>query len=368
MNFGIPKEVRPFENRVGLVPAAVDSLARVGHTVFVEHNAGLKAGFTDEEYEAAGAQRVYTASEAYGRAEIVVKISRPTDEEYHTFVPKQTILSFLHLAVASSDLLSTLRKEEITAIGCETIETLENELPILQTTSDIAGRMAPTIAGDLLGSFKGGRGILLSGIPGIPPAAVVIIGAGVVGTNAARAFQNLGADVTLLDHALNKLQKVDQLFGGKLATMYANPHNITKAVKFADVLLTAASFPGERAPILVTRQMLTKMRKGAVILDLAINSGGNVETSRPTTLADPYFIVNNIIHYCVPNVPSRVARTGSYAFSNAILPYLLEFGRLGVDDALKKVPALRRGVNTLKGKLVHPGVAAAIGSKVEVKL
>ncbi len=365
MNFGIPKEIRPFENRVSLTPAAVDSLVRAGHTVFFEHEAGQKAGFADEEYVSAGGQLVYTAAEAYGRADVVVKVGRPMEAEYRHFVEGQTIFSFLHLAVASADLLKTLQDCKITAIGCETMETDSGELPVLQTTSDIAGRLAPILAGELLGSFKGGRGILLSGIPGIPPAAVVILGAGVLGTSAARAFHNLGADVTLLDDNLEKLQRIDQIFGGQLATMFATPHNIAKTVKFADVLLTAASHPGKKAPVLITRPMLKTMRRRAVILDLAINSGGNVETSRPTTLANPSFIEEEIIHYCVPNVPSRVARTGSHAFSNVILPYLLEIGRLGLGEALHQISTLKRGVNTLRGKLVHQNVAAAIGHKTE---
>ena len=226
--------------------------------------------------------------------------------------------------------------------------------------------MAPIIAGHLMGSFKDGRGILLSGIPGIPPAAVVIIGAGELGINAARAFCNLGAEVTVLDNNIEALQKVDTLFDGKMATMFATPHNISKVVKFADVLLTAAAVPGDRASILVTREMLKTMQRRAIILDMAINSGGNVETSRPTTLADPSYIEEEIVHYCVPNVPSRVARTGSYAYSNAILPYLLKIGELGLEKALKAIPSLKRGVNTLEGELVHSGVEAAMDNDSEV--
>ncbi len=368
MNFGIPKEVRPFEYRVGLTPAAVRTIVRAGHKVYIEHNAGLKAGFTDEDYLAAGAERVYNAAEAYGRADIVVKVSRPTEDEYRFFISGQTIVSFLNLAVASSDLLMELRKQSITTIACETIETDDGKLPVLQPLSEITGRMSPIIAGDLLGSFKGGRGILLSGIPGIPPASVVIIGAGVLGCNAARTFRAIGADVTLLDSNLNALRGVDTLFGGKMPTMYASNHNIEKAVKFADVLVTTATRPGERAPVLVSKEMLKSMKPRAVILDFAINNGGNVASSRPTTLADPFFVEQNILHYCVPNVPSRVARTSSYAIANALLPYLMEIGESGLENAIKNNPEIRRGVNTYLGKLAHQGVADTLHQTVEVTL
>jgi len=366
MNFGVPKEIRPYEFRVGLTPAAVDSLVRNGHKVFVESGAGKHAGFSNENYEKMGAKIVYSSKEAYGRADVVVKVSRPTEEEYDFFVPQQTILSFLHLAVASPDLLTRLKKDQITAIAYETIENEDGNLPVLLTTSEIAGRIAPTIAGGLLSSVIGGRGILLSGVPGTPAAAVVILGAGVLGTNAARTFHNIGAQVTMLDISAQALQKVDAYFGGRVTTMFANPHNIAKVVSFADVLVCTAAVPGGKAPTLVTREMVKTMQRRAIILDLAINSGGNVETSRPTTLEDPHFIEEEIIHYCVPNVPSRVARTGSHSLSNAILPYLLEMGALGIHNAMEKIADLRRGTNTFEGKLVHPLVAAALGKKAEV--
>jgi alanine dehydrogenase len=360
MNFGVPKEIRPVESRVGLTQVGADTLIRAANKVFIEHSAGEKAGFTDKEYESVGAQIVYSAKEVYGRADTIVKIGRPMEEEYDYFVPSQIIFSFLHLAVASSDLLKVFLKEKTTAIGYETIEKDEGALPILQTTSEIAGRIAPTIAGELLDSTKGGRGILLSGIPGTASAAVVILGAGILGTNAARVFHNLGSEVTLIDNSLEALQKVDTTFNGKIGTMYANPHNITKAVAFSDVLICTAAKPGSKAPILVTRHMLTLMSPRSVIIDYAINSGGNVETSRPTTLMDPFFIEENIIHYCVPNVPSRVARSGSYAHSNALVPYLIELGQSKFKDAIKNLPELKRGINTVNGELVHPVISAEL--------
>lgn len=368
MDFGVPKEVRPLEYRVGLTPAAVDALVKAGHQVFVERSAGLSANFRDRDYQAVGAQIVYSPSEAYGRADVVIKVARPTREEYVRFRSGQTILSFLHLAVASPDLLEALQKKGITAIAYETIEADDATLPVLLPTSEVAGRMAPVIAGQLLESVEGGRGILLSGIPGTPPAAVVILGAGVLGTNAARAFHGLGAEVTVLDQDMRALQRIDALFAGHVATMVANPYNIAKAVSFADVLVGAVAVPGERAPILVTRAMVRSMRSRAVIIDFSIDSGGCVETSRPTNHVNPSYIEEGVIHYCVPNVPARVARTASYALANAVLPYLLEIGKRGVSGALRAIPELRRGVNVLRGRLAHPRVAAALGRRAEVSL
>ena len=365
MVIGIPKEVRPLENRVGLTPAAVDSLVRAGQTVVVESNAGLQAGFSDENYRDVGAQIVYSHKEACARADMVVKIGRPMEKEYPCFRPEQIIMSYLHLAVASPDLIEIFQNERITAIGYETIQEDSGRLPVLEATSEVAGRMAPIIAGELLDSITGGRGILISGIPGVAPAAVAVLGAGVLGFNAARAFHNMGADVTVLDHDMTALKEIDLRFEGKMATLYATPHNIAKVVSFADVLVCAAAVPGGKAPTLVTREMLKNMRHRAVILDFAINSGGNVETSRPTTLANPSYIEENVIHYCVPNVPARVARSASYAFSNAALPYIMEIARSGIYGAMENLSALRRGVNVLNGKLIHPGVAKAMGKTVE---
>ncbi|RMG67364.1 MAG: alanine dehydrogenase [Calditrichaeota bacterium] len=368
MIFGVPKEVRPFEYRVGLTPATVDNLVRAGHQVYVEKSAGLNAGFRDRDYEAVGAKILYNASETWGRSDVIVKVARPTEEEYVRFRKGQTLLSFLHLAVASSDLLEALRENEITAIAYETIETGDGRTPVLLTTSEVAGRLAPIIAGQLLESSSGGRGILLSGIPGAPPAAVVVIGAGVLGSNAARAFYSLGAEVTVLDQSIAALQRIDTLFHGHVATMVANPYNIAKAVSFADVLVCAVAVPGGRAPILVTRTMLQSMRPRAVIIDFSINSGGCVETSRPTTLATPSYMEEGIIHYCVPNAPAMVSRTASYALSNSVLPYLLAIGQHGIPTVFEVVPELRRGVNLLDGKLTHPGVANALGVDVELTL
>lgn len=358
MNFGVPREVRPREYRVGLTPAAVDALVKQGHQIFVEREAGSGAGFSDELYRAVGGQIVYSAKEAYKRADVVVKVARPTADEYDNFRTGQALLSFLQLAVASPDLLEALAQWSLTTIAYEMIQDERGRLPVLLPTSEVAGRMAPIVAGQLLESIGGGRGILLSGIPGVPPAAVVILGAGVLGTNAARAFYGIGADVTVLDKNLQALQRVDDHFQGRIATMLATPYNIAKAVAFADVLIGAVSVAGERAPLLVNREMVRSMRPRAVIIDYAIDSGGCIETSHPTNLVNPMYVEEGIVHYCVPNVPALVARTASYALSNAVLPYLQLIGSKGIDAALNQCAELRRGVNSLDGRVIHRTLAA----------
>lgn len=357
MDVGVPREIRPGEQRVGLTPPGVDALVRAGQRVVVEQGAGRGAGFHDREYAQVGATIVYSTEEAWRRAEVVVKVSRPTAEEYDHF-HGQTLLAFLHHTVASPDLLVALRQHEMTAIAAEMIEAEDGTFPVLHPTSEVAGRMAPIIAGGLLESrpaglpadHLGGRGSLLSGVPGVPPANVVIIGAGVVGSNAARAFLGLGAQVTVLDRDAGRLRAIDAAASGRVVTMMATPYNIEKVVAFADVLIGAVYVAGQRAPVLVTRSMVRSMRSRAVIIDLSIDQGGCVETSRPTTLRDPVYVEEGVIHYCVPNMPARVARTASHAWANAVLPYLLLMGESGVDDALRHSFALRQGL------VVHRGV------------
>src|SRR3990172_6472072 len=350
MIIGVPREVRPSEYRVGLTPAGTDALLRRGHTVYVERGAGAGAGFADKEYQAVGAQLAFSPEEVWRRAQVVVKVGRPTAAE-HEYFQGQTLVSFLHLAVASPDLRAALQGE-MTVITCETIQADDGSFPVLHPTSEVAGRLAPIIAGSLLETMlphgadddAGGRGILLSGIPGIPPANVVILGAGVVGGNAARAFVGLGTEVTVLDQDIRRLERLDERFPGRVVTMLATPYNIEKAVGYADVLIGAVYVSGQRAPLLVTREMVRKMHPRAVIIDFAIDQGGCVETSRPTTHRDPIYVAEDVIHYCVPNVPARVARTASHAFSNAVLPYVTAITDLGIDEAIRSSAPLRRGV------------------------
>ncbi|MFQ5583501.1 MAG: alanine dehydrogenase [Calditrichia bacterium] len=368
MIFGVPREVGQNEYRVGLVPAAVDALVRAGHQVFIESSAGKSAGFKDTDYEKVGGKIVYNPMEAYRRADVIVKVVCPEEAEYLHFRHEQAIFGYLGLNIAPTLLIDTFRKNEITAIGAETIQKEDGTLPVLLPTSEIAGGLAPLIAGQLMQSPAGGRGILLNGIPGTPPADVVIIGAGVLGTHAARAFSNLGAQVTVLDRNMTALQKIDTIFGGRIGTMISNPYNLLKAVCFADVVVSAVAVPGERAPVIITKAMIEMMNSRSIIMDYAIDNGGSAETSRPTTLLNPTFVKEGVIHYCVPNTPALVARTASYAFSNGVLPYLLEIGKLGLEEAIKSDPTLKAGVNMYKGKLSHKRLAKALSQKLEVKL
>jgi alanine dehydrogenase len=368
MEFGVPKEVRDLEMRVGLTPAGVLALVRAGHIVYVERGAGAGAGFSDEDYRRAGAQIVYSAAEAYGRADVVAKATRPRAQEHLLFRTGQTIFSILHLSVSSPDLLEAFAEREITAIAYEMIQEEDGLRPVLLPISEVAGRLAPIIAGQLLMTRGGGRGVLLSGIPGVPPAAIVIVGGGVLGSNAARSFLGLGAQVTILDQDARKLQRLDDLFNGRMTTMPSNEYNLNRAVEFADVLVGCVSIPGRRAPILVSREMVRRMRPGSVIIDFSIDQGGCIETSRPTTLRDQIFVAEGIIHHCVPNMTATVARTASHALTNAALPYLLAIGAQGLPGTFDHEPALLSGVNLYQGQLAHPGIAVALGREVEVKL
>lgn len=372
--FGVPREVRDLEKRVGLTPAGVLALAQAGHTVYVERDAGLGAGFKDEEYRRAGAHVVYSAAEAYGRADIVVKIARPTVAEYSLFRPGQTIFSFLHLPVASQDLLQALEEQYITAVAYEMLEKPDGRRPVLLTASEIAGRLAPHVAAQFLRSdqfFPGGRhgiGVLLSGLPGVPPATAVIVGGGVLGLNATRSFVGAGAEVIVLDNRQFKLRQIHELFGGRVTTMFANEYNLKRVVGFADVLVGAVFVSGQRTPILITREMVRSMRPGSVIIDFSIDQGGCVETSRPTTLRDPVYVEENVIHHCVPNLTAATARTTSHAITNGALPYLLAIGSHGIMGAIAADPSTAHGVNVYQGKLSNRTVADALGREVVIDL
>ncbi len=368
MEFGVPKEVRDLERRVGVTPAGVDALTKAGHTVYVERNAGAGAGFNDEHYRSVGAQIVYSPAEAYGRADLVVKVARPAKAEHGLFRPGQVIAAFLHLAVASPDLHQALSGHQITALSYEEIEDADGTLPVLVPMSEAAGRLAPIIAGQMLTSTKGGRGILLNGLPGVPRAIVIIVGAGTLGRAAARAFVGIGAQVIVLDNDTHKLRAMDELFGGTVSTMVANEYNLNRVVSFADVLVGAVLRAGERAPVLITRAMVRNMRQGAVIIDFSIDQGGCVETSRPMPLRDPTFVAEGVTHFCVPNATAMVARTASHALTNSSLPYLLEIGEQGLEQALARDMSLCRGIKVYQGRIASHRLAAAMGLEVEVDL
>lgn len=361
MIIGIPRERVADENRVGLSPAGVHTLVQQGHTVVVESGAGLGSGFADEHYAETGAQLVHGCDEVYGRSDFVVKIHSPVSEEYGCIRPGQILMAALHLAVAPPQLLHILRERECTAIDYVTIQDEFGDLPVLRPMSQIAGRIVPQLAARYLQNDTGGKGILLGGVPAVPPAEVVILGGGVVGRNAARAFLGAGARVTLLDSDYDVLRELDWRFDGRLTTFIANEFNLPKVLHYADVVIGAVLIPGARAPHLVTRRMLGLLKDRTVVFDVAIDQGGCFETSRPTRLSDPTYVVDGITHFCVPNLPSLVARTSTYALGNITLPYIGELAIGPVSTALRRDATLRRGVNLYRGQITHARVADAHG-------
>jgi alanine dehydrogenase len=365
MNFGVPKEIREQEKRVGMTPAGAHALVREGHKVFIETNAGGGAGFTDAEYLQEGAQIVYTPEEVWGRADVVLKITPPQAPEYERLAEGQVVMAYLNLVIAPSGLVRVLQEKGITAIAMENIEDEEGTLPVLAPMSEVGGRLAPIIAAQFLQSSYGGMGTLITGVPGVPAADVVILGAGVVGQNAVRTALGLGAHVTVLDGNPKNLKRLDELFEGRVNTLIAHPYNIEKALHYANVFIGAVLVPGERAPILVTREMVRTMRKRSVIVDMSIDLGGCVETSRPTTHANPTYVEEGVLHYCVPNVPSNVARTATHALTNATVPYLLTIGRMGLGKALLADPGLAKGVDMHSGRVVKEAVCEAHKLKLE---
>jgi alanine dehydrogenase len=365
MNFGIPRERRELELRVGLTPYGVDLLTRDGHVCYVEKEAGLGSGFTDYHYEKAGGRIVYSGEEVYGRSDVVLKVGRPTREELDWLREGQVVAGFMHLAAARHHTIEVMLEKGITVIAYEIIARDDGTLPVLRTMSEVAGRMAPQLAATYLQSDHGGRGVLLSGVPGIPPARVAVIGGGILGTNAARMFLGLGADVFVLDRDLERLRELDQEFGGRITTMVSYPFNIARVARFVEVLIGAILMPGARAPVVVNREMVRSMKRGAVILDFSIDQGGCVETSRLTTLRDPVFIAEGVVHFCVPNVPGSVPRTATHAFNNAIWPYLRQAASVGLEQAIQDIPALARGIAVRDGEVVNEVLAAAHYAGVE---
>lgn len=360
MNIGIPKERRPFEYRVGLSPSGVEILCRAGNSCFVEHGAGLGAGFSDQDYERAGARTVYQMEEVFGRADLLIKVQRPIQEELDFLRPGSTLAGYLLLASARQEKIDHLLKNNITSIAFEQIQLADGSLPVLRPFSEICGLMTAQIAARLLQSNLGGKGILLSGVPGVPPAEVVIIGAGVVGTNAARAFKGVGAHVTVLDKRMDALQKLNDRFPS-IVTMISTDRNIDRACSYADVVVGAVLIPGERSPIVIPRSIVQKMKPRAVIIDVSIDLGGCFETSRPTNHENPAFIEEGVIHYCVPNIPGVIARTATHAFSNVAIPYLLELATLGIEKTIDENKAIEAAVNTIHGELRHLNRLTSVG-------
>lgn len=361
MIVGIPKEVKDAEKRVSVVPAGVEELTRTGHRVLVEMGAGLGSGIGDDEYGAAGATLIASHERVFAEADLIVKVKEPQPEEYGLFRSGQTLFTYLHLAPLF-ELTKALMERNVLAVAYETIQLPDGSLPLLVPMSEVAGRMAVQVGAQYLESPNGGRGVLLGGIPGVPPAEVVIIGAGTVGTQAAKMALGLGAHVTLLDRNPNRLRYLDDILHGNFITVVANSHTVARAVSYADLLIGAVLIPGAKAPRIVSETMVKSMKEGSVIVDVAIDQGGSIETvDRATTHRDPIYVKYGVIHYSVANIPGAVPRTSTYGLTNTTLPYVLELAAKGPIRAIKENPALAKGVNVMGGQIVHEAVAAAHG-------
>jgi alanine dehydrogenase len=352
MNIGIPKERRTFEYRVGLSPNFVKMLTKEGHTCYVEHDAGLGTGYSDQEYEQAGARVVYSPREVFGRADLLLKVARPTHEELEWLRPGTALAGLLHLGSARHEKIEKLLENEITAIAYEQITLPDGNVPIRKPLSLIGGILAAQIGARLLQNNAGGKGILIGGMPGVPPAEVVILGAGIAGTGAARAFLGMGAHVTVMDTHINALEAIYNNLPG-VSTLMSNPVNIARVCTFADVIVGAILVPGEHPPKVVTREMVRTMKPRSVLMDISIDEGGCFETSRPTTHEKSTFVDEGVIHYCVPNMPSVVARTATHAYLNAAFPFILELTTKGVDAAIAENPAMEHGLVTYRGQVRH---------------
>jgi alanine dehydrogenase len=359
MNIGIPKEIKDNEYRVSLTPGGAHLLAGQGHRVLVQAGAGEGSGFSDAQYNEAGAVMVQTAAQAWA-AEMVMKVKEPLPSEYDFLRPDLTLFTYLHLA-AVEKLTHVLIEKKSLSIAYETVELPDGSLPLLAPMSEVAGRMAVQVGAHYLEKVHGGRGKLLGGVPGVVPCDVVIIGGGIVGTNAAQMALGMGARVTIIDIDVNRLRHLSQVLHGSLVTLMSNPLNIADACEYADLLIGAVLVAGAKAPRLVTREMVGRMKPGSVIVDVAVDQGGCVETVHPTAHSDPVYFVDGVLHYCVANMPGAVPRTSTYALSNATLNYAERLARLGPRAACKADPGLALGVNTYDGHLTYKAVADAFG-------
>ncbi len=359
MIIGIPKEIKEDEYRVGIVPAGVRDLVSNKHRVLIERNAGVGSGINDEDYEREGAIILDKPEDIYSESEMIIKVKEPVPSEYGFLKKGQILYAFLHLAPAK-ELTAALLGQEVIAIAYETVELNNSSLPLLIPMSEVAGRMAIHEGAKYLEREKGGRGILLGGVPGVKPGNVVILGGGVVGSNAARMAAGTGANVTLLDVNLEKLRYLDNIFVGRVTTLSSNNHNIVESIEKADLVIGGVLITGAKAPKLITRSMLSYMQKGSVIVDVCIDQGGAIETSRPTTHSNPIFTEEGVIHYCVANMPGALARTSTFALTNATFPYALELANKGFKKAIQQNNPLKKGVNIYKGKVTHPSVSKAL--------
>src|SRR5579871_704949 len=360
MIIGVPKEVKDHETRVGLVPSGVTALREAGHDVMVETHAGEGSSITDREYMQAGAHILENAGEVWQKADLIVKVKEPQPSEYSYFRPGLILFTYLHLAPLPQ-LTDQLLASRVNGVAYETIREKDGSLPLLTPMSEVAGRMSVQVGAQYLEKPSGGRGILLGGVPGVAPANVVILGGGIVGTNAAKIAVGLGAHVTIIDRNLNRLRELDDIFGGYIVTLASNTWTIGENLKTADLVIGAVLIPGASAPKLVRREMIATMKRGAVVVDVAIDQGGCLETSHATTHTEPIYFVDGVLHYCVSNMPAAVPHTSTFSLTNATFPYLLELANLGLERACADHPGLREGVNTYNGYVTHGGVAESQG-------
>jgi len=354
----VPKEVKDHESRVGITPAGVKALVEAGHKILIEHDAGALSAMPDEEYQAAGAEIVGSAHDVWRLAEMVVKVKEPIEQEYRHFREGLVLFTYLHLAPLQ-ELTDILLEKKVTGIAYETVRDRVGALPLLTPMSEVAGRLSVQVGAEYLTKEHGGRGLLLGGVPGVPPANVCVIGGGVVGTNAAKIALGMGAKVTLVDLNLNRLRELDDIFNGRVFTMASNSYNIERAAREADLLIGGVLIPGAAAPKIVTKAMVSKMKRGAVIVDVAIDQGGCIETAHPTTHSNPSYEVNGVVHYCVTNMPAAVPNTSTLALTNATFPYVMKLAKLGAKAAIQEDKGIAEGVNTYDGVLTYEAVAAA---------
>ncbi len=356
MIIGLPKEIKDNESRVGLTPAGVKTLSDFGHTVLIEKSAGNGSGITDDEFRAAGGQIVDSADEVWRRGDMVVKVKEPVGPEYQRMREGQLLFTYLHLA-PDPKLTQAMLASKITGVAYETITNDEGHLPLLTPMSEVAGRMAVQVGAHYLQKPEGGRGVLMGGVPGVLPAKTVIIGGGVVGINSIKMAVGLGANVTVLDKNLERLRYLDDIFGAQIKTLMSNDYNVQESIANADLVVGAVLIPGASAPHLVKRDMLKTMHKGAVIVDVAVDQGGCIETTHPTTHSNPTYYVDDVLHYCVANMPGAVPRTSTFALTNATLPFAVTLANKGFKDAIAKDKHLKAGVNTYAGHITYEAVA-----------
>jgi alanine dehydrogenase len=357
MRIGIPKEIKTEEYRVAITPSGVEELVKRGHVVYVQKDAGIGSGINNEDYEKAGAKIVDSLREVYENSDIVVKVKEPQKEEYEFLREDLILFTFLHLA-ADEELTKTLLNKKVIGIAYETVE-LNGELPLLKPMSEIAGKMAVQEGAKYLEKPFGGRGVLIGGVPGVPPAKVVIVGGGTVGTNAAFVAAGMGADVYVLDINIERLRYLNEIMPKNVKTLYSSSYNIREIIKDADLLISGVLIHGAKAPKIITKDMLKEMKDGSVFVDVAIDQGGSSETSKPTTHKEPIYKVDNVIHYCVANMPGAVPRTSTFALTNATIKYIIKLADLKWPDAILNDPSLKKGVNTYKGHITYPAVAQA---------